>query len=94
MIHHRVGKECGMKTLSIPYDEGLLVLMGTPPEAFEQEARFLLALKLFELRRISAGKAAELSGLGKAEFLFKTSQLRIPVVDLDDDQLDAEFQHA
>ena len=83
-----------MKTLSIPYDEGLLVLMGTPLEAFEQEARFLLALKLFELRRISAGKAAELSRLNKAEFLFKTSQLRIPVVDLDDDQLDAEFQHA
>ena len=54
----------------------------------------MLALKLFELRRISAGKAAELSGLSKAEFLFKTSQLCIPVVDLDDDQLDAEFQHA
>lgn len=32
-----------MKTLSIPYDEGLLVLLGVPPEAFEQEARFLLA---------------------------------------------------
>ena len=68
--------------------------MGTPPEAFEQEARFLLVLKLFELCRIAAGKAAALSGLGKAEFLFKTSQLRIPVVDLDNDQLDAEFQHA
>lgn len=83
-----------MKTLSIPYDEGLLVLLGIPPEAFEQEAGFLLALKLFELRRVSAGKAAELSGLSEAGFLFKTSQLHIPVVDLDDDQLDAEFQHA
>lgn len=83
-----------MKTLSIPYDEGLLLLMGLPPEAFEQEARFLLALKLFELRRISSGKAAELSGVSKPEFLFKTSQLGIAVVDLDEDQLDDEFQHA
>jgi predicted HTH domain antitoxin len=83
-----------MKTLSIPYDEGLLLLMGLPPEAFEQEARFLLALKLFELRRISSGKAAELSGLSKPEFLFKTSQLGIAVVDLDEDQLDDEFRHA
>jgi predicted HTH domain antitoxin len=83
-----------VKTLSIPYDEGLLLLMGLPPEAFEQEARFLLALKLFELRRISSGKAAELSGLGKPEFLFKTSQMGVAVVDLDEDQLDDEFRNA
>jgi predicted HTH domain antitoxin len=83
-----------VKTLSIPYDEGLLLLMGLPPEAFEQEARFLLALKLFELRRISSGKAAELSGLSKPEFLFKTSQMGVAIVDLDEDQLDDEFRNA
>lgn len=83
-----------MHRLTIPYDEGLLLLTGQNPEEFEREARFLLALKLFELRRISAGKASELSGIGKPEFLLKASQIGVPVVDLDQDQLDAEFRSA
>jgi predicted HTH domain antitoxin len=83
-----------MQQLTIPYDEGLLLLTGKKPAEFEREARFLLALKLFELRRISAGKAAEMSGLNKPEFLLKASQMGVPVVDLDQDQLDAEFRDA
>ena len=74
--------------------KGLLLLMGSEPEEFEREARFLLALKLFELRRISAGKAAEMSGMEKPEFLLKASQLNVAVGDLDQDQLEAEFKNA
>lgn len=47
-----------MKTLNIPYSEDLLLITGQEPEVFEREARFLLALKFFELRRISAGKSS------------------------------------
>ena len=70
------------------------LLLGLEPEEFEREARFLLALKFFELRRISAGKAAEMSGMQKPEFLLKASQLNVAVVDPDQDQLDAEFKNA
>ena len=83
-----------MMQLTIPYDEGLLLLTGAKPEEFEREARFLLALKYFELRRLSAGKAAELSQMSKPKFLLKASQLNVPVVDLDEDQMDAEFRNA
>jgi predicted HTH domain antitoxin len=54
----------------------------------------LLALKLFELGRLSAGKAAELSGLTKPQFLRKASDLGVPVVRLDPDQLNGEFANA
>ena len=70
------------------------LLLGLEPEEFEREARFLLALKFFELRRISAGKAAEMSGMQKPEFLLKASQLNVAVVDPDQDQLEAEFKNA
>lgn len=82
-----------MKTLTIPYDESMLSLTGQSPEEFEQEARFLLALKLFELGRISIGKASEFSGMNKLDFLSKVSAMNIPVVDWDEDQFAQEFNY-
>ena len=35
-----------------------------------QGAKFLLALKLFEVGRLSSGKAGALCGMGRGEFLF------------------------
>jgi predicted HTH domain antitoxin len=83
-----------MKTITIPYDEGLALSLGESPSAFESEARFLLAVKLFELGRLSAGKAAELSGISKPLFLRKASDAGVPVVRFDADQLEAEFNNA
>ena len=54
-----------MNVLSIPYSEDLLVATGKSKEALEQELRFLLAVKMFELRRLSLGKAAQLCGMRK-----------------------------
>ena len=81
-----------MKTLTIPYDEGLLVLTGQKPAEFEEEARFLLALKLFELHRVSAGKAAEMCGMTTPDFMIRSSRLGVPVVNLDEAQMDLEFR--
>jgi len=83
-----------MKTLTIDYDEGLPFALGKSPVEFEAEAKFLLVLKLFELGRLSAGKAAELCGLSKPVFLLKASELGVAVARLDDDQLGAEFANA
>lgn len=52
-----------MQTLSIPYSDDLLVSTGQSKELLEQELRFLLFVKLFELRRLSLGKAAQLCGI-------------------------------
>ncbi len=83
-----------MKTLSIQYDERIPFSLGESPQAFEHEAVFLLALKLFELGRLSAGKAAELCGLTKPTFLWKAGDMGVSVARLDDDQLHAEFTNA
>jgi predicted HTH domain antitoxin len=58
---------------------------------FADEARFLLALKLFEQGRISSGKAGTLCGLGRVAFLLAASRAGVPVVDLTDDELVAEL---
>ena len=52
------------------------------PSNFSDEARYLLALKLFELGRISSGKAGRLAGMGRVEFLLAASRDGGAVVDM------------
>lgn len=61
------------------------------PANFADEARFLLATKLFEQGRISSGKAGRLCGMGRVEFLLAASRSGVPVVDLRDEELADEF---
>ena len=58
-----------MKTLEISYPEDLPQAMGESPEDFERELKFLVAAKLHELGRISSGRAAEMAGMHRVEFL-------------------------
>ncbi len=81
-----------MGIISIPYEDDLLALSGKSPEALEEELRFLLAAKLFELRRLSLGKAATFCGMDKVHFMFELGRLNIPVINLDDDQIMDELR--
>ncbi len=68
-----------MKTnvLHIPYSQDLLLSLKESKEQFEQNARFFLAVKLYELGKISSGKAAKLAGLERVQFLLKLGQYQI-----------------
>ncbi len=58
---------------------------------FSDEARFLLALKLFEQGRISSGKAGRLCDMGRVEFLLAASRSGVAVADLSEAELADEF---
>lgn len=55
--------------LTIPYPEELLLSLKESPAEFESEARLLLAIKLYELGKVSTGMAARLAGMGRVEFI-------------------------
>ena len=80
-----------MHTLSVPYSEDLLITSGKSRQALEEELAFLLAVKLFELRRLSMGKAAEFCQMKKLQFMYELGRLQIPVINLDDDQIADEL---
>lgn len=71
--------------------DSLLLATGQSSEDFVREAKFLLAVKLFELGRISSGRAAELSELPRVEFMLRAGRLGVPLADLDEEELDREF---
>ena len=81
-----------MRTLAISYADDLLVTSGKTPYALEEELRFLLAVKLFELHRLTLGKAAEFCGMQKLRFMFELGRLQVPVINLDDDQIADELR--
>lgn len=56
--------------------------------------RFLAAAKLYELGRLSGGKAAKLSGLGRIEFLARLAQIGVPAINLRDEEIEAEINAA
>lgn len=62
-----------------------------PPEVAPEEARLLLAAKLYEVGRLSTGQAAELAGYSKHAFLELLGKLGIPVFDHPAEDLAAEL---
>ncbi len=83
-----------MKTLTIPYSEDLIAATGFSANALEQELRFWLAVKLFELRRLSLGKAAEKGGMSRLRFMDELGRLEIPVINLDHERIQEELRNA
>lgn len=80
-----------MNTLMIELPMDGLPSAAELPVNFSEEARFLLASKLFEQGRISSGKAGRLSGMGRVEFLLAASRSGVSVVDLTEDEMTDEF---
>lgn len=59
-----------------------------------RESLRLLALHFYHNRTLSLGKAAKLANMSLWEFTAYLSDNDIPVIDLDEDELSAEFEAA
>jgi predicted HTH domain antitoxin len=63
-------------------------------QQFEHEAKMALAVKLFELKRISSGVAAQLVGIDRVTFLLELHHYQVAIHDLTDDELLADVENA
>lgn len=61
-----------------------------PPFVDADEGRLMMALKFYELGRLSLGQAAELAGHTKRAFIDVLGRYDIPVVDYSADELAGE----
>lgn len=50
--------------------------LGQSDDDFEAEMRFLLAAKLYELGRVTSGRAADIAGVDRVDFIEKLSLRR------------------
>lgn len=81
-------------TLTIPYEDDLLLSLKKNPQEFESEARLLLAVKLYELGRISTGKAAQLAGMGRVAFMFELARFGLSPMGQEPEELAEDLANA
>jgi predicted HTH domain antitoxin len=78
----------GSTTLDLGEDlSGFLATLGQP---IEQTAREMIVLELYRRGLVSSGKAAELLGIPRLEFIQRSSELGIPYFRYTDDEWQAE----
>lgn len=94
MSKARILFRMGQRTLHIPYPEALPQELGETPEAFEDELRFLVAAKLYELGRVSSAQAATLAGVDRVAFLEALGRYRISVFNYPPEELERELREA
>jgi predicted HTH domain antitoxin len=83
-----------MVEMRIPIPEGLPEALKMSDEEFEREMRILVAAKLYELGRISAGVAARIAGTDRLSFLASLSRYQVPAINLRDEEVTAEIEAA
>lgn len=81
-------------TLTIPYPNTLLLSLKEERDEFEQEARLLLAVKLYEMGRVSTGMAAHLAGMQRVAFMFALERFGLSPIGVDPDELEQDLIYA
>ncbi len=64
------------------------------PEEFEQEAKIAMAVKLYEMKKLSSGMAASLLGMERATFLLLLHRYSVAAIDLTEEELQGDMDNA
>ncbi len=79
---------------TLTYPQGFPQMLKMSEGEFVEELRFLAAAKMYELGRLTAGKAAQLTEMKRLDFLYRLGTIGVPAINLRDEEVDAEIQSA
>ena len=83
-----------MKTVQLELEDELVEAMSSLNQPMPQAARELIVMELYRRGTISSGKAAELLGLSKPEFIEHSSRCGIPYLAMTDSEWAVEREHS
>jgi predicted HTH domain antitoxin len=75
------------RSIHIEYPSTLPDALRRTRAEFERDARLAMAVKLFEMKRLSSRQAALLAGLDRTTFLVRLSEIGVPLIDVPPEEL-------
>lgn len=82
----------GKVVLDIP--EEILISLKETTQEFSKDILMLAAVKLFELGKLSSGRAAQLAGMSRISFLQTLVRYKVPIFDLTEEELKQDMLNA
>jgi len=82
----------GTEGLQIKYPKGFKFAVSMTKEELEQHIRLMAALKMFELGKLSSGKAAEFAGMSRVQFLETCGMYRVSVFNYPPEDVESELK--
>ncbi len=80
--------------MKIEYPETIPDALNETREEFEKEAKMAMAVKLFEMKRLSSGMAASLLGMDRVSFLLSLHRFGVSAIDLEEEELRSDLKNA
>ncbi|XWK87638.1 MAG: UPF0175 family protein [Phormidium sp.] len=83
-----------MSTVQIQIPEEVLISLKETPETIARELQILAAVKLFELGKLSSGRAAQLAGMSRVQFLLLLGKYQVSPFSLTTEELERDVHNA
>jgi predicted HTH domain antitoxin len=83
-----------MSAVQMDIPEETLISLKTDIESFAQDLKLLGAIKLFELGKLSSGRAAQLAGMGRVEFLMTLGRYGVSPFQMTEEELQQDILNA
>ena len=80
-----------MQHLDVTYPEGFEMAVQLTKAEFAQQILLMAALKMFELGKLSSGKAAQLARMSRVEFLETCGRYKVSIFNYSPEELEAEL---
>lgn len=83
-----------MSAVQLDVSEETLISLKTDAESFAQDLKLLGAVKLFELGKLSSGRAAQLAGMSRVEFLMTLGRFGVSPLQITEEELQQDILNA
>lgn len=83
-----------MEKLVLEIPEEILVSLKESPQEFSKDILILAAVKLYELGKLSSGRAAQMAGVSRVSFLQLLARYNVPIFDLTVEELKQDLASA
>lgn len=83
-----------MSTVQIQIPEEVLISLKETLETIARKLQILAAVKLFELSKLSSGRAAQLAGMSRVQFLLLLGKYQVSPFYLTTEELERDVHNA